>query len=434
MMTLLPFQLVGAEFLRSRRRAALFDDMRLGKTAQALMALPRGAAAIVVCPKIAMRVWEDEARAWRPDLRPAVLSGRLGFRWPARGEIVILNYDILPAHPERQYGAAFHLIADEAHYLKNSRALRSKRFKLLREALPYSSPCWLLTGTPLLNKPPDLWNVLGAAQLAFAAFPQGWPGFCDAFHAKEKEIRTRGGKVRKVLEWGKAEPWVKDAVAGVALRRRRADVLPELPPKRQETLRIDCLTPEATDLCDAMLARLAASGKRPEEALEWLMDHGGTEFGEIAQARQALAMLKIRAAGELLDAYREAGRPVVLFSAHRAPIDAIGLRPGWGKILGGTIAATRETLVASFQAGKLEGLACTIGAAGTGIKLTAAADVIFIDQSWSPMENQQAEDRVVGFGQTQGVTITVLQADHKLDEMLVRIIRRKQAIAASAIG
>ena len=432
-MELLPYQEHGAAFLRSRRRAALFDEMRLGKTAQAIMALPRGASVIVVCPKIAMRVWEDEARAWRHDLRPAVLSGRLGFRWPEPGEIVILNYDILPAHPARRFGAAVTLIADEAHYLKNSRALRSKRFKLLREALPYSSPVWVLTGTPLLNKPPDLWNVLGAAQLAFAAF-QNWPAFCDAFHAKEKEIRTKGGKVRRVLEWGKAEPWVPAAVAKVALRRRRADVLPELPPKRWETLRIDCLTPEATQLCDAMLARLEASGKRVEEALEWLMDHGGTEFGEIAQARQALAMLKIKATGELLDGYAEAGRPVVLFSAHRAPVDAIGLRPGWAKILGGTLAATRETVVAAFQAGKLEGLACTIGSAGTGIRLTAAADVIFVDQSWSPMENQQAEDRVMGFGQSQGVTVTILQADHKLDEMLVRIIRRKQAIATSAIG
>ena len=432
-MDLLPYQVAGAAFLRSRRRAALFDEMRLGKTCQALMALPPDAAAVVVAPKIALHVWEDETRAWRPDLRPTVISGRLGFRWPERGEICILNYDILPPHPERQYGRAIHLIADEAHYLKNHRSLRSKRWKTLRGALPYTSPVWVLTGTPMLNEPPDLWGVLAAAQLAWPAFGS-WRAFCEAFHVKQKEIRVKWGKPQQILEWGKADPWVKDAVAGVALRRRRADVLPELPPKRYQTLRVDCLTPEATEMCDEILASLAASGRDPEAALEQAMGSYSWEFGEIAKTRAALATLKVKVAGEILDTYRAEKRPVVLFSAHRAPVEAIGNRSGWARILGGTVAATRETVMAAFQAGKLEGLAATIGAAGTGIKLTAAADVIFIDQSWSPQENLQAEDRVCGFGQTQPVMVTVLQADHKLDEMIVRVIRRKSMIAASALG
>lgn len=439
-MMLKAYQAAGAEYLRANSKACLFDEMGLGKTAQALTALPNiwtGPSgdlprALVVCPAIAKTVWEDEAAKWRSDLRVKILSGRGSFRWPDRGELVVLNYELLPAKPTEAPGRV-HLIADEGHYLKTAKTRRTRLFRLLAKSVQEAAGAvWILTGSPMIKDPPDLWNVLASAGLAYRTFGT-WPRFREAFNAVDTEVRVRGGGRRVVTVWGQAQPWVKASLREVALRRTRAEVLDELPGKIRSVVRVPVVDATAKRLADEALGAVGAiRGIDLEAAFERAIDAGGTAFEKIAATRCALATLKVQACAELLESYRDAGRPVVVFSAHRAPVEFLGSRPGWSAVLGGDDHPTRAKAVENFQGGLLEGLALTIGAGGTAITLTRSADVIFVDQSWSPTENLQAEDRLCRIGQRQAVQVVVLEADHPVDAMVNRVMARKMRVAESA--
>lgn len=156
---LYPFQVEGADWLSRRRRGLLADEMGLGKSAQALIALPEQVRALVVCPAALKYNWAEEVRRWRPDLTPAVLEGKGSFRAAKSGEVVILNYELLPAELARPSAVSLtlrqklgrsHLILDEAHYVKNRRTTRSKRAGGLATL---AGTAWGLTGTPPAQPP-----------------------------------------------------------------------------------------------------------------------------------------------------------------------------------------------------------------------------------------------------------------------------------------
>jgi superfamily II DNA or RNA helicase len=137
---------------------------------------------------------------------------------------------------------------------------------------------------------------------------------------------------------------------------------------------------------------------------------------------------------EWVEPYEDAGEPVVVFSAHRAPIDALGAREGWATITGDTPAAKRTEIVARFQAGELKGVACTIMAAGTGLTLTRACTCLFVDLDWTPALNVQAQDRLHRIGQTaQSVLYVRMVSDHPLDLHIQALIAKKMEMIAGAI-
>jgi hypothetical protein len=188
---LYPFQVVGVDWLAKGDQRLLGDDMGLGKTVQTLVGLPKNAAALAVVPASLKYNWEAECITWRPDLEPVVINGKGNFRFPRAGEVVIVNYDILPAWLEpklphknakpweavvqmplsqRELAAKVILAVDEIHKCKNPKTARSKRVKGLRMVC---GKTWGLTGTPLENRPMDLWHVLdclGMAQTVFGRF------------------------------------------------------------------------------------------------------------------------------------------------------------------------------------------------------------------------------------------------------------------------
>ena len=148
-------------------------------------AAPAGAPILVVCPAVAKPVWAREAARWRPDLRVVALSGRGSFRWPTPGEIVVVNYDLLPPALPAAAPANCVVIADEAHALKSSKAQRTERFRALAEsARAAGGRSWLLTATPILNRPPELYALLRAAGCERVI--GGWSGLVRAFtHAMQ---------------------------------------------------------------------------------------------------------------------------------------------------------------------------------------------------------------------------------------------------------
>lgn len=401
---LFPFQLEGVSFLRNAKARLLFDEMGLGKTPQALCAL--AAAAIVVCPSVLKSNWQAECRRWRPDLLPIVINGRGTFRWPARGECVIINYDILPEDfdlPEPGTSLAF----DEAQALKNWKSKRTRASrKMVRRVHKTGGTAWLLTGAPLMNKPSELWAMLQALGLGSELY-----GGYDRF------VKLFGGETDALGQttWDPSavSPRAMDPIRPLALRRTRADVLPQLPSKVYETVLLGVPQIKLATMDDA---------PRRFDSIEALMERMADDPGMMGD-RKRLAEWKIPALLSHVEAYEDAGEPLIVFSAHRAPVEALAGRQGWATILGGSTG--RDEAVRAFQAGELRGLACTIRAAGVGLTLTRGANVLFVDRDWTPAANLQAEDRACRIGQNRAVSIIDLVADHQVDKAVTDLLIMK---------
>lgn len=420
---LFPFQRTGIEWLAPRTGALLADEMGLGKTAQALCALPFGAPVVIVAPVVAKGVWKAEIKMWRPDYtNVAVLAGKGSFRWPAVGEIVITNYEILTADlTDAPAGCV--VIADEAHMIKNRKAKRTLAFAAVSAAARKAGGAtWLLTATPLLNTPPELWQVLMAAGIAEDAFGS-FRKFAWMFG------RVQGG-------WGKpSSEKVRTALAKVMLRRHRLDVLPDLPTKIRQDMECNGLDKETTKLCDDTLAMLEEMGINWEAAVDE-SEHtklSPAAFTQISRARAALATAKIPAMLEVVEQYEDAGEPLVVFSAHRAPIDLLAKRDGWAVITGDTPPDERSEIQKRFQAGELRGIGATIRAGGVAITLTKAHHAIFVDLAWTPALNSQAEDRICRIGQDKGVIVKRLIASHPLDKRVMALLTQKQILIEASV-
>lgn len=480
------YQRRGAEWLRARRRALLADEMGLGKSATSLAALPLNAAALVVCPPVVVGAWYNEARRWRKDL--VVRDWKQPWSmFPSKGEIVIVPYSRLPfdsvevrgtfvcerglvpqlrRHIEadieneeelcdgmykgvvsREEGTdvvgecpkcggltqkpkflystwigedgpktPFTLIPDEAHYAKTP---RSRRTLTLRAIAAMAERTWLCTGTPLLNNPPELWALMqvcesggrGAAKDVFGS----WAEFVKLFGGKKKFF---GG-----FDWsGEVLPEGTARLGTIMLRRTRQEVLPELPEKSY-CVHLCGKVKVSTDVGSLFVLDEMTDDHILEEC---------APDGILSTHRRMLAEAKTKEMLKLVEQYEETNEPLVVFSAHRAPILALQGRKGWGVITGDVSAAERSALVADFQAGKLKGLAGTIGAMGVGVTLTYAAHMLFVDRSYVPAENLQAEDRECRIGQKRAILITTMVADHAVDRRVAEVLERKEAMLREA--
>lgn len=414
---LFPYQIDGILWLRSMYRALLADEMGLGKTAQLLRALI--APAIVVCPASLRLNWQAEAALYRPELIARIMSGG-ELPKPATNEILITSYESLPDPVPKvtKWLVPHHLrsdttlLLDEVHFAKTRRAQRSIKTRLL------SNQClrvWGSTGTPLSNTPKDLWGVLSVIGVQHAAFG-GYQGFMDAFGGE----RNRWGGV----EFADTPPTdVPAMLKKVMLRRLRKDVMPQLPGKVYSTHYVkapDFLLPEL-DLADAAW-RQSGSEKLPP-------------FTLLSAVRKQMAISRIPDAIEIVERYEEERIPLVAFCSHVEPLHAIGQRPGWGVITGDTKLELRHALVDMFQSGLLSGLAVSVKAGGVGLTMTRASHALFIDRSYDPSENSQAEDRLVRIGQdASSVMITYMMADHAVDRRLNEILTSKQRLIAASLG
>jgi len=483
---LYPFQVKGVCWMRQRRRVLLGDDMGLGKTVQVLAALPESARAIVICPASLKYNWRDECERWRPDLTPSVLAGRGSFRLPEEGEVVITNYDILPPAPfgvalvgKKKYELHVHaklglrwklkgkddqkhdiggkdlesalgalvkflgcegdavrytegsasmslkgvvLVADEATAVKNYKAQRSQSVKALAKT---SDKVWFLSGTPMLNRPFDLFGLLESGGMAYDVFG-GWRTFLRCFQGYKNKW---GG-----YEFGEPLAETPERLRRVMIRRTKEEVLPDLPKCTYKTITVNGsdkkLKKELDTAWQDWLEEAAALGD--------LDDDGNPEtlppFEQFSELRAKLAASRIPAMLEIVEQYEDAELPLIVFSAHRAPIDTLADREGWEVITGDTNNEKRNKIVKRFQAGELKGVGLTIKAGGYGITLTHASHELFVDLDWTPAANAQAEDRARRIGQTADkIQVTRMVSDHALDKHVHGLLSQKIHMIYKAI-
>ena len=460
-----PYQRAGNRWLTMPHRlegggAILADEQGLGKTIQALMSVPLRSKLVVVCPRVAKTVWADHIRDYRPDIEVVkVCAGRTGrraFGIPPKRHAAVTNFAILPAWLSRVWlvveaggNAAdavrkhaphpgildepIFVLVDEAHYAKSSTAARSHRTGgLCALARATGGASWLLTGTPLKNRPPDLYNLLKIAGLASVT----WPSF-RAFAEDMGGERQTVARGRRAWVWtGAVRAHVPDVLRRVMLRREKRDVLTQLPPKTYETITVP-IPGAARESADRALRALEGLGIDLASTTASALLHAarGPAFDELSRACRDLAVAKIPASIDITDGHlASGGLPPLVWSRHVDPVKAVGGRDGWMSIHGGTTGLQRDRAQQRFMAGDLRGLALSIKAAATAITLTATDRAFFIDREWSPADNEQAEDRIHRIGQHRPCLYTRIVAEHALDRRLDELLTEKALTTSAAIS
>jgi superfamily II DNA or RNA helicase len=415
---LMPFQAAGVNYARTQRRTFLADEQGLGKTIQALATVEAEQAfpAIVVCPASLKLNWQQETKRWLPHRTVTVITGRA--RAALDGEILVLNYDILDAHREALAALqANALILDESHYCKNRHARRTQEAHLLSSALPASALRLALTGTPVVNRAKELvpqLRILGR--------------LTEFGSAASFERKFASPADRERLHWHLRR--------SCYVRRLKSDVLPQLPAKRRAVVPVALSN--------------AADYNRAEQAfLAWLQEHyrDSRDLGrrldnamgpaqalmKINALRQLAGAGKITVAHEWIQDFLASGEKLVVFADHRAVQDALVDRfPHAVHLLGADSQAERQHTVERFQQDPDVLLCiCSIKVAAHGFTLTAAANVAFIELSWTPADHDQAEDRCHRIGQIDAVTAWYLLAAGTIDDRISALIGHKRNLVGA---
>ena len=389
-MSLFPYQETGARWLAARRFAYLADEMGLGKTPQAICAADlAGARAVsVVCPASVKANWEREIERWSLGL------------W---------DYDVRSYDNAVRHGLprADTYIIDEAHYLKTPGAARTKTLLGAGSRLRDGRRIWALSGTPAPNHLGEMWTWLrlfGATELAHRKFLEAHVNFRDTPYGPKVFGNKRGAAEKLAADLA---PWF--------LRRRKAEVLSDLPPIRWGDI---SLAPSVSDRLPAVDISLTMGDDLPAED-----EH-------IARLRNQTGELKAAPlAAFLAEELQATGEKIVVFAWHRSVMDAIeqGLAKfGVARIDGSTPSAQRQGIVDRFQAEN--GCRVFLGqitAAGAGITLTAASNLIFAEMSWTPGDNAQAAMRVHRIGQDRPVLIRTATLRGSIDEAVNAVLARK---------
>lgn len=424
-----PYQKRGATWLAGRQGGILGDEQGLGKTIQAVTAIPESATAVVVCPAVAKGVWFEHITKLRPDLKPMILEGRNSWvnGFPP-GRVAIINYDIIPELflIKNALAAPENLICDEVHYLKGLESIRTRKVSgLAGKVLENNGRLWFIGGTPIKNTPDDLWSILTVLRLAEETF--------GSYKNYKKLLGGKSGAWGKVDWEGDIDPTVPNILRRVMLRRHKSDVLPELPPRRWETVRVDIPGP-ARRMADKAVKTLRDIGVDIQDlTADALENSDSIAFETMSRVCKSLAVAKIPALMAMLnDIEAQDPAPPLVWSRHVAPLKVVASRPGWACLHGGTTEKGKAKMAEGFQEGLYRGLAMSQSGA-TALTLTRAWHAIFLDRFWSPADNEQAEDRIHRLSQDQAVLYTTLVADHIIDERTAEILGAKGRIIGGVI-
>ena len=426
---LLPFQRGGVAYLRAHPHAFLADEMGLGKTVQALAAAEdRGAyPVLVVCPASLVLNWVREAQRWLPHRSVACIH-----KDHPEVDIAVTSYDTLAVktragrkNPDTgRYGKPTYgprlqrvldrgyptVIVDEAHYIKSPRANRTIA---VTAALVQAEVRWLLTGTPVLNRPSELITPLQS--LGFLGTLGGWKRYVTRYCAARQ---TRWGW--DISGASHTEELAHNLRALGFVRRLKSDVLRELPAKRRAVVPVT--------VPNAVLAQVHEALREVRGDVDT-----ATVLAALTRAREIAGHAKIPMAIEWIQTFLDGSdESLVVFAHHREVQRQLAEAfPDALAITGDMDEAARQSAVDAFQAGSSRLILCSLKAAGVGLTLTRASNVLFTELDWVPANLDQAEDRCHRIGQHDSVTAYYLIAEDTLDAHLWAILEEKRQVSES---
>jgi len=425
-MSLYDFQTVGVAYaLATDGRTIIGDEMGLGKTIQALVTLQlRGAfPAVVVCPASLKGNWAKEIRRALPGRSVEIAKGVKA--QPQTADILVINYDILGAWEPKLTPAG--LVLDESHYCKNGDSLRTKAATKLAAKVPADGAVLLLTGTALLNRPVELLaqlQILGKLEEVTGPAKNPVGKFKFRYCGPERKHIGRGQTVTTFLGHSNEAELQTRLRSACFVRRLRKEAL-----GMNDTVRIPTTLSLNGDLDTYRRAEADFGG--------YLNDNGKADSGDaqairqLTELRKLAGLAKVRTTIEWIENWLDSneGQSIVVFAWHIAVQEALVAHFGCPSILAGQSPEKVEAAKELFQNRSSRVIVLSILAAKEGHTLTAASDVLFVEQPWNPGTQQQAEDRINRIGQEAAQCFaTSLLAEDTVDEMVYELIESKRAV------
>ena len=439
------------------RTFLLADEPGLGKTAQALLAAEAADAfpLLAVVPNVVKMNWAREAGLWTPDRTPTVIHGD-GETIDGFADIVIVNYEVLDRHVGWLGDFGFRsMVVDEAHFIKNMTSQRSQNVLRLADRIRVrtAGPLLLaLTGTPLINDIEDfraIWQYLGwinekvpvgalMEALEDTGLTPADPGFYPAARQRVVDmgiVRRRKVDVAKDIPARRIAdiPVELDDDLGRSIREAERVLAQRLVARYESALATRRTAAElGEDGIDHALVRRVATWEREDSSDE---SSGENVFGMMRRIGQAKAGLAADYAAQLA---RSVGK-VVFFAKHIDVMDAAeetfarrGLR--YTSIRGDQTRAARERNIKAFvEDPDVAVIVCSLSAAGVGINLQVASNLVLSELSWTDAEQTQAIDRVHRIGQDEPVTAWRIIAAQTIDTKVAELIDSKAGLAARAL-
>jgi SWI/SNF-related matrix-associated actin-dependent regulator 1 of chromatin subfamily A len=414
---LFPFQSKGVSFIEAKDgRALIADSMGLGKTVQALAWLqlhPEKRPAIVVVPASLKLNWQKEAETWMPEPNVEILSGTKP--WKTTGDILIINYDVLPTWVESfQTIKPQVLIMDECHYIKNNAAKRTKAIKTLAKKIPHVIG---LSGTPIMNRPVEIDNAVRLINPTI--LPSFWSCAHKFYGAKNNGYGWDFSGATNTQEFHKL------LTESIMIRRKKMDVLTDLPDKIYSFLPIELDNPAEYNAAENDFLQFI---KDTKGQIAVIKASNAETLTKIETLKQLAVQGKLKQAIEWIKEFLESDQKLVIFAVHKFVIDSLMLAfPDISvKIDGSVENSKRQDAVDQFQNNpKIRLFIGNIQAAGVGITLTASSNVAFLELPWTPGALVQAADRCHRIGQKNNVVIHYLLAVGTIEEKIALMLDHK---------
>ena len=414
------YQLEGFRWLARHARmgtgACLADDMGLGKTLQAIalmLSLRAEGPHLVVCPLSVLAQWEQQIEQFAPTLRATQNRELKGLK---AGDVVLCSYGVLLRDIKKLSKIRWSVaVLDEAQAIKNPQSKTARSAYQLQARVRVAT-----TGTPIENRLSELWSL-------FAFLNPGLLGTLAAFRRRYEQAGVGRSRLRRLI-------------APFVLRRLKSQVLSELPPRTEVTLKV-ALSESELELYE----------KLREDAQRDVEDGQNFELlAHLTRLRQAcchprlllpeseFTSSKLETLMELVEQLSEGHHRALVFSQFTRFLDLAQEQfeqrgVAYQRLDGSTSAAERKRRVAAFQEGEGEVFLISLKAGGTGLNLTGADYVIHLDPWWNPAAEDQASDRVHRIGQRRPVTVYRLVAEHTLEEKVVRLHGHKRELAKSVL-
>uniref|UniRef100_A0A6Q2XWK7 Zinc finger, RAN-binding domain containing 3 n=1 Tax=Esox lucius TaxID=8010 RepID=A0A6Q2XWK7_ESOLU len=437
---LMPFQKEGVKFALSKNGRYV---MGLGKTIQAISvayAYRQEWPLLVVVPSSLKYPWIEEMERWIPELNPGDInlvetkSDTLGI---GSCKVTVLGYGLLTTDARGLVDALTRqkfdvVVVDESHYLKSRNAARSK---ILVPLIQRAKRAILLTGTPALGRPEELFMQIDALYPGmFGTWSDYAKQFCNAhyrFFGNRRQWDCRGASHLKELHQRLRE---------IMIRRLKAQVLPQLPPKIRQRIPFNLPKDAAKEASGSLeewerLMKTVGSGVSAT-------DNPFTEvMGLATRMYKQTAIAKAGAVKDYIKMLLETEKlKFLVFAHHLTMLQActeavIEAKAGYIRIDGSVPSSERIQLVHRFQNDPETRVAIlSIQAAGQGLTFTAATHVVFAELCWSPGHVKQAEDRAHRIGQTASIHVHYLIAKGTFDTVLWGMLNRKETITGSTLN
>jgi SNF2 family DNA or RNA helicase len=313
------------------------------------------------------------------------------------------------------------MICDESHYVKNPAATRTKNVMQIAKYVPQSGMVLLLSGTPITNAPQeivsqlDILGVLGKFGGKWAFLKRYAGAYYDGYHwdtsgaTNTNELNIR---LRQICY----------------IRRIKEDVLKDLPAKSRNIVTV---TGSATEMMSYMRAEkdlisfLAENGYKAKDSAQHLVKTG--------VLKKLATEAKLEATYEWIDSFLEStDRKLVVFAHNVSIVDTLAKKYGGLRVSGKDEMAARQNAIDTFQNdANARVIVLNLQAGSVGITLTAASDVLFVQQDWTPAIHDQAEDRCHRYGQVNNVQVYYIMCAGTIDEDIYELIEQKRGVVDS---